>query len=127
MADYIDSFKVDNTEYDLRDRAAVRYDTAQTLTDEQKTQARENIGAGAPVTVDAALSDTSENPVQNKVIKEALDGKAAAAHSHDERYYTEAEVNTLLAAKAPAYTYGTDDLTAGTSALTTGTLYFVYE
>lgn len=28
---------------------------------------------------------------------------------------------------APQYTYGTTDLTAGTSALTTGTLYFVYE
>lgn len=28
---------------------------------------------------------------------------------------------------APSYTYGTDDMTAGTSALTTGKLYFVYE
>lgn len=28
---------------------------------------------------------------------------------------------------APAYTYGTDDLTAGTSPLTTGVLYFMYE
>ena len=28
---------------------------------------------------------------------------------------------------APAYTYGTEDLTAGTSELATGTLYFVYE
>ena len=28
---------------------------------------------------------------------------------------------------APAYTYGTEDLTAGTSTLATGTLYFVYE
>lgn len=28
---------------------------------------------------------------------------------------------------APAYSYGTDDLTAGTSALATGKLYFVYE
>ena len=32
-----------------------------------------------------------------------------------------------LDAKAPAYTYGTNDLTAGTSTLATGTLYFVYE
>lgn len=32
-----------------------------------------------------------------------------------------------LDSKAPAYTYGTDDLTAGTSALETGKLYFVYE
>ena len=28
---------------------------------------------------------------------------------------------------APAYTYGTNDLTAGTSELETGKLYFVYE
>lgn len=32
-----------------------------------------------------------------------------------------------LDTKAPAYTYGTSDLTAGTSTLATGTLYFVYE
>lgn len=32
-----------------------------------------------------------------------------------------------LSAKAPAYTYGTEDLTAGTSPLETGTLHFVYE
>lgn len=28
---------------------------------------------------------------------------------------------------APAYTYGTEDMTAGTSPLETGKLYFVYE
>ena len=32
-----------------------------------------------------------------------------------------------LEAKAPSYTYGTEDLTAGTSPLETGKLYFVYE
>lgn len=32
-----------------------------------------------------------------------------------------------IADKAPAYTYGTADLTAGTSQLATGRLYFVYE
>lgn len=36
--------------------------------------------------------------------------------------YTASEVGA-----APAYTYGTEDLKAGTSALTTGTLHFVYE
>lgn len=34
-------------------------------------------GSGGSVTVDAALSAESENPVQNKVIKAALDGKGA--------------------------------------------------
>lgn len=60
-------------------------------------------GSNATVTVDSALSSSSTNPVQNKV------------------------VNSALAGKAPSYTYGTTDLTAGTSALTTGVLYFVYE
>lgn len=36
------------------------------------------------VPVDDTISDESENPVQNKVIKEALDGKAATVHHHDE-------------------------------------------
>lgn len=36
-------------------------------------------------------------------------------------------IQTQLNAKAPAYTYGTTDLTAGSSALASGTLYFVYE
>ena len=34
------------------------------------------------ITVDGALSATSTNPVQNKVIKEALDGKAESEHTH---------------------------------------------
>lgn len=75
---------------------------AQTLTDEQKTQARNNIGAlgtvvpnptndndaankayvdskiaSGGVTVDPSLSDTSTNPVQNKVVKAAIDGKSS--------------------------------------------------
>lgn len=41
----------------------------------------EAIEAGG-VTVDAALSSTSTNPVQNKAVKAALDGKASSNHSH---------------------------------------------
>ena len=36
-------------------------------------------------------------------------------------------VKELADSKAPAYTYGTEDLTPGVSPLVTGTLYFVYE
>lgn len=36
-------------------------------------------------------------------------------------------VDNSVAAKAPAYTYSTTDLIAGTSQLETGKLYFVYE
>lgn len=41
--------------------------------------------------------------------------------------YSRNETDAKLATKAPAYSYGTTDLTAGTSALETGKLYFVYE
>lgn len=39
-------------------------------------------GGGTPITIDSALSYTSENPVQNKIITAALNGKAAASHTH---------------------------------------------
>ena len=52
---------------------------------------------------------------------------ARISHSHDDRYFTESEINTKLNAKAPQYQYSTTDLTAGSSSLATGTLYFVYE
>ena len=71
--------------------------------------------------VDAELSSTSTNPVQNKVVNSALSGKvpmtrtindkalssnitlsasdvgaAAASHDHNDIYYTEAEINTKV-------------------------------
>ncbi len=61
----------------------------------------DSVAAGSNhVTVDAELSTTSMNPVQNKVIKSALDGKSNTGHTHDDRYYTESEINTKLNAKA---------------------------
>lgn len=64
--------------------------------------------------VDTALSSTSTNPVQNKVLDAefeaistamnaldlAIDGKADASHNHDDRYYTETEVDSKLSGKA---------------------------
>ena len=38
------------------------------------------------IEVDSSLSGTSENPVQNKVLTEALGDKAAADHNHDGMY-----------------------------------------
>lgn len=61
----------------------------------------DGVAAGSNrVTIDAELSTTSTNPVQNKVIKSALDGKSNTDHTHDDRYYTESEINTKLNAKA---------------------------
>ena len=61
--------------------------------------------------VDSDLSSTSTNPVQNKVInaefdavseamgalETAIDGKSDISHNHDDRYYTESEINTKVA------------------------------
>lgn len=51
-------------------------------------------------TVDSSLSSTSAKPVQNKVITNALNDKANSTHTHDDRYYTETEMNTKLNGKA---------------------------
>ena len=82
-----------------------------------------SIDDGANKTVvDSSLSSSSTNPVQNKVVNSALGGKANSSHSHsisnitnlqstlnsksetghnhDDRYYTETEMNTKLNGKA---------------------------
>lgn len=51
--------------------------TAENLNDIQ--DAIIDLEQGGTITVDSALSSTSENPVQNKVIKQALDAKAPLA------------------------------------------------
>lgn len=52
------------------------------LSAEDKTKL-DGIAAGAnKTTVDSSLNSSSTNPVQNKVIKAALDGKASSSHSH---------------------------------------------
>lgn len=51
------------------------------------------------VVVDASLSDSSTNPVQNKVIKAALDGKAPSTHGHGMAQIS--GLNEALAGKAP--------------------------
>lgn len=64
--------------------------------------------------LDSALSTTSVNPVENQVITTALNNKSDISHTHDERYYTESEVDTLLA-KAQAIPSGTICLWSGSS------------
>ena len=57
----------------------------------------DTIAEGATkITVDSSLSGESENPVQNKIIKTALDGKADISHNHDDLYYTETEIDGKL-------------------------------
>lgn len=57
-------------------------------------------------------------------IRQAVSNAASAASTAQ----TAAQnAQTAAESKAPMYTYGTDDLTAGTSPLATGQLHFVYE
>ena len=84
--------------------------------------------------VDSALSSSSTNPVQNKVVKDALDGKANSSHSHsisnitnlqsalnekahlvhnhNNLYYTEAEIDEKLNGKADnTHSHSINDVT----------------
>lgn len=70
---------------------SVRFDEAQNLTEEEKATARNNIGIDNLITVDNALSDTSENPVQNKVVKAAIDNIQGGA----DKEYNPAEFSGL--------------------------------
>lgn len=46
-------------------------------------------------------------------LQTALDGKAAAGHTHDDRYYTETEMNTKLAGKAnSSHSHGAGDISS---------------
>ena len=79
------------------------------------------IAEGANKTiVDSALSSTSTDPVQNKVVNAAINNlntlvgdtavatqisnavasKADVSHTHDDRYYTESEIDTKLSGKS---------------------------
>lgn len=102
--------------------------------------------------VDSSLSSSSTNPVQNKVVNSALNGKANSSHSHsisnitnlqsaldsksetghthDDRYYTESEINTKLNGKAnSSHTHTASqisDLTVSTHTLANGAKLYKY-
>lgn len=70
--------------------------------------------------------DNLDTNLNNKVDK--VSGKGLSANDFTAAYKTKLDnLDSSLSAKAPAYSYSTTDLTAGTSALATGKLYFVYE
>ena len=52
--------------------------------------------------VDASLNTSSENPVQNKVVKNALDGKANSSHSHSAVDVTDSNAYANLETSANA-------------------------
>lgn len=68
------------------------------------------------LTSDSATDSLSAK--QGKALKTLVDGKAASNHTHDDRYYTESEMNTKLAAKSD--TTHSHDLSAMINKLSTG-------
>ena len=63
----------------------------------------------------------SLSAAQGKALKGLVDGKAASGHTHDDRYYTESEINTKLNGKSnTGHAHGAADITSGTLALARG-------
>ena len=63
----------------------------------------------------------SLSAAQGKALKGLVDGKAASGHTHDDRYYTESEINTKLNGKSnTGHTHGAADITSWTLALARG-------
>lgn len=82
-------------------------------------------GSDATVTVDTAMSSTSTNPVQNKVVYTALSGKSDTGHKHAASDITSgtfaaARIPSLAASKISAGTFA-GQVVAGSSYQTPGT------
>ena len=72
----------------------------------------------ADIVTEQELSDALAGYYDKGDMDTALDGKAAASHSHDDRYYTESEMDTALAGKADTgHFHAVTDVTGLESAL----------
>lgn len=99
-------------------------DTAGLMSAADKTKLN-GIATGAnKTTVDAALSSSSTNPVQNKVINTALAGKASTSHNHNSAYI--AKSLQMTADNGDVYViWSNQDVVAKIRALPTG-MYTAY-
>ena len=64
------------------------------------TPPTDNTWRGIQDNLTSTATNQSLSANQGKVLKGLLDGKAASSHTHDDRYYTESEMNTKLNGKA---------------------------
>ena len=77
----------------------------------------DGLGPGSWVSKDTTPISGSSNAVTSGGVYTALAGKAASSHTHDDRYYTESEINTKLSTKADvtALSSKQDKITISTS------------
>lgn len=66
-------------------------------------------------------TDQSLSAAQGKVLKGLVDGKAPSGHTHDDRYYTESEIDSKLSGKANNHSHPYLPLAGGTMS---GTITF---
>lgn len=147
------------THQDISDKANVNHshDSASSsangfLSKEDKSKLDGIATEANKTVVDSSLSSSSTNPVQNKIVTNALNGKANSSHSHsisnitnlqsaldgksetghthDDRYYTETEMNAKLNGKAnSSHTHTASqisDLTVSTHTLANGAKLYKY-
>lgn len=88
----------------------------------------DGIATGAnKITVDTAMSSSSTNPVQNKVVNSAISSNISTHNSSTSAHSDIRNLITALDAKTRTITISTTDLVAGESALADGEVYLVYE
>lgn len=92
-----------DSKYDAKGAAATALDSAKAYADSAAATVKNDLLNGAGTAYDT-LKELGELIVDNKdaidVLEEVAAGKADAGHTHDDRYYTETEINTKLAGKA---------------------------
>lgn len=117
--------KISQLPVGIAEQAAVVPVTNAAANQTRKVQLGDIVALATKQTVGLGNVDNTsdaDKPVSTAV-QSALDGKAAAVHTHDERYYTESEVDTLLQGKQNSGSYATldEDGKLSTSQLASGT------
>lgn len=80
-----------------------------------------NTWRGVQNNLTSTATDQSLSAAQGKVLKGLVDGKAPSGHTHDDRYYTESEIDSKLSGKANNHSHPYLPLAGGTMS---GTITF---
>lgn len=80
-----------------------------------------NTWRGVQNNLTSDATDQSLSAAQGKVLKGLVDGKAPSGHTHDDRYYTESEIDSKLSGKANNHNHPYLPLAGGTMS---GTITF---